>query len=101
MLSMHHKVKPFKCDVCEFTCANISNLNIHRRRIHSATENLTLSHYGDDLTWKKVETMFSAPTVQENPKDQSKEDIEVSTTTNEDWDIVILGNSENQELFVQ
>ena len=100
MLSMHHKVKPFMCDVCDFTCAKISNLNIHRRRIHSATENLTLSHFGDDLTWKKVENMFSAPTVQENQKDQSKEDIEVCTTTNEDGEIVFWGNTENQELFV-
>ena len=100
MRSMHHEVKPFMCDVCDFTCAKISNLNIHRRRIHSATENLTLSHYGDDMTWKKVETMFSTPTIQENPIVQEKEHIEVTATTNEDGEIVFWENTENQELFV-
>jgi len=32
---VHDKLKPFYCEVCEFKCANLSNLNLHRRKSHN------------------------------------------------------------------
>ena len=108
MLQIHHKVKPFKCDECDFTCATTSNLNNHRKNKHSASNKLKLSHFGDDLTWRKVESMFSAPTVQENSNIQENSvptvqenpnelNSEVSTATTEDGEIAFWENSENKE----
>ena len=61
ILSVHQKAKPFKCDECDFTCARIHNLNSHRKKIHAATNTLKLSDYGDNMTWNKVESIFSSP----------------------------------------
>ena len=43
-IEVHLKLKPFKCDECEFMCASISNLNLHRKNIHNHQKPL---QYGD------------------------------------------------------
>ena len=93
MLQIHHKAKPFQCDECDFTCAHLSNLNYHRRKRHSATENLTLSSYAPDLTWEKVESMFSTPPQEtQNAMNSIQEVNEISVATNEEGEIVVWEN---------
>ena len=39
--AIHYKLKPFLCEFCNFECARKCNLNLHRRKSHNATENMT------------------------------------------------------------
>ena len=42
---VHLNLKPFQCDCCTFTCASISNLNIHRKNRHGKKENMRLGDF--------------------------------------------------------
>ena len=33
--SVHDKLKPFFCEVCDFKCARLTNLHLHRRKSHN------------------------------------------------------------------
>ena len=44
-MEVHLKLKPFKCDVCDFKCATIRNLNLHRRKRHGSKDGLKLSDF--------------------------------------------------------
>ena len=37
---VHDKIKAFRCEECQFKCARMDNLNLHRRKSHNK-ENLT------------------------------------------------------------
>ena len=70
ILSVHQKARPFQCDECDFTCARIDNLNNHRTIMHAATNKLTLSDYGENITWNTVENMFSAQAIEKSSENQ-------------------------------
>ena len=70
ILSVHQKARPFQCDECDYTCARLTNLNNHRTIMHAATNKLTLSDYGENITWNTVENMFSAQAIQKNSENQ-------------------------------
>ena len=37
------KLKPFYCDMCQFKCARLNNLNLHRKNTHNRPDKLTKS----------------------------------------------------------
>ena len=41
--SVHTKEKPFACEMCQFKCARIDNLNLHRRKSHGLSKYITQS----------------------------------------------------------
>ena len=51
---VHQKLKPFKCDSCDFLCGTMGNLNLHRKKIHSAKSNLTKKHF-NNLSLKEIQ----------------------------------------------
>ena len=55
---VHQKLKPFKCDSCDFLCGTMSNLNLHRKKIHSATYTLTKKNF-NNLSLKEVQQKFT------------------------------------------
>merc|ERR1712098_462557 len=44
-VSVHMKIKSFPCDNCEFVCGTVSNLNLHRSKIHKSKNNLSISSF--------------------------------------------------------
>jgi len=48
---VHKKLKPFYCEICDFKCARLNNLNLHRRKSHekpSITKNTLLEMVKND-----------------------------------------------------
>ena len=41
-VSVHLKIKSFQCDNCEFVCGTVSNLNLHRQKIHQYKDRLKI-----------------------------------------------------------
>ena len=38
---VHLKLKPFYCEGCQFQCARLDNLNLHRRKSHNRQDKMT------------------------------------------------------------
>ena len=47
--SVHDKLKPFYCELCDFKCARLSNLHLHRKKTHN------LVQYSKEMLIKMVE----------------------------------------------
>ena len=41
-VTVHMKIKSFQCDNCEFVCGTVSNLNLHRIKIHQSKDRLSI-----------------------------------------------------------
>ena len=48
VMAIHDKLKPFGCEICDFKCARIDNLNTHRKKIHGIDNKLTRAQHD---TW--------------------------------------------------
>ena len=42
--AVHHKIKPYLCDFCNFECAKMNNFNLHRKKSHGA-ENISQTQF--------------------------------------------------------
>ena len=47
VLAIHDKLKPFGCEICDFKCARIDNLNTHRKKSHGIVHKLTRAEHDD------------------------------------------------------